>query len=610
MRRIIKICIVALLILGLGAGVAIADAELLESIHEESDDFENGDATDNLDLTDDSINWEPEDGDETANYVSDTHDIAGDTAFVDVEANLNTELEISLEYYDGTDWVEYDSKTTEDDGVKEFSISDQSNDEWRFNIDFSVPSDVVSGDEEVVIQSEGLTYQTSNPELSNLNPNDEFIEDRDVELSVEVTDEDLETENVDEVDVEVYLNGELVDEQTIDEDSTVTYEPDEAVLGQNEWYVVAEDDAGNSVESDVKTFETPAELEIKDVHDNELIEDVEIQVEFFSGETVVDRTTEDGTVDLTGLPADKDIIVRLNAEGYHDRTTIIASILEQQNAWMLEDSGDVDDVSIVFELEDFSGQFGSSETQLKIQRAIELDGEKEWQTVSGELFGAAGEVTGTLERNQRYRLVIENEDGLTRTLGDYTPTEDVVTTLEVGTIEWSAESDTYRWFTEYNPDETGHNVEFVLESDQEDIENLNVELIDQLSGDVIDEESEPGPVSEFSTQFDVPDEYQNRTLVVDWTADRNDQEISGTRAVGDRPGEVDNPFDGPWAMLVVGVVLMGVGLLFGGAFGAIGALIVSMSAAVLWWLGWLTVPVGVVIAALTISALYILGGEK
>lgn len=431
-----------------------------------------------------------------------------------------------------------------------------------------------------------------------------FVDGNPEELKVDVEDPDGG-----ELDVTFEINGNELGSDTVEGSGTASVEADEVELGDNEWAIEVEDEVGNTETASFE-FSIPSEIIVRDVQTMDVIDDVDVTVEFFSGEVVTERTTSDGTVDMEGLDPDEPLIITLQAEGYHERVTIIDSIVEQQDVYLLEDSDEIDDVSVVFELEDYSGQFDSSETQLRIERPVEIDGERTWQIIGGERFGAAGEVSKTLEMNQRYRLVIENEDGLTRSLGDYTPTEDIVTTLEVGSIEWAAETDTYRWFADYNADETGHNVEFILEADPNELENIEIELRDQLSEELVDDQSEAGPVSEHSAQFDIPEEYENRTMVIEWTAEKNGEEISGSRAIGDRPPEVDNPFEGPWAVLVVGLVLMGVGLLFGGAFGAIGALVVSMSAGVLWWLGWLEVGVGIVLLALLVSVLYVLGGER
>jgi len=510
-----------------------------------------------------------------------------------------------LQYFDGQEWQTYKTATEDNEAeeeAKKLNVSDQSQDEWRVFVE--------SAGSDNVIHDHDFSYETSEPTVENEFPSNEEVDSLDFDFTFDLEDPDLETQYSDTVEYEVFVNGEEIESDEISENKTVEVESDNVDYGDNEWYVTGEDEIGNEFTSDTFEFSAPNQIEIRDVKTNELIDDAEVTLEFFSGEVVIEETTEDGLIDMSGLDAGETLVVTVQAEGYHDRTSIIDSVFSQQNIYLLEDSDEIDDANVVFELEDYSGQFDSAESQLRIERPVDVNGERSWKVVGGERFGAAGEVTETLEINQRYRLVIENEDGLTRSLGDYTPTEDVVTTLEVGSIEWAAETDTYRWNADYKADETGHNVEWIIESDPNELENIDVELTDQLSGDLIAEEFEEGPVSDYSTQFDVPEEYENRTLVIEWTADKNGEEISGSRAIGDRPPTVDNPFEEEWALLVVGLILMGVGLLFGGAFGAIGALMVSMTAGVLWWLGWLEVGVGIVLLALIVSVLYVLGGER
>ena len=442
------------------------------------------------------------------------------------------------------------------------------------------------------------------PELSNEDPPDSTtITERQTGISVDVDDPD----GLD-VDVEITHNGETIAQETVEGSGTVSGDLDDLDAGEHTWTVTAEDELGQTTE-ETYSFGVPAELEIRDVLNQTLIDHAEVTVEFYGSDRIIERTTTDGTVDLTGLPADEKLYVSVEADGYHARTTIIPSLIEQQEAYLLPDEDGVDDVTIVFQLDDNTGQFDPGTTDLLIKRSIATDGdEREWKVVSGDGFGAANEIGTTLERDQRYRLIIESEDGDRRMLGEYTPTDSTVTTLEVGQIEWTIQGETYSWEAGYHDDTDPHEIEFGFSDPEERTTDLEIVVYEQGDEDnVLATDSVSGPIGTYQTTFDVPEDQEGKTWVVEWDADREDRELGGSRIVADELRLDENPMPDEWAAVLIGFILLFAGLLFGGVHGAIGAVFVSALSAVLMWLGWWDIGATVVLGALFVAVMFYIG---
>ena len=248
-------------------------------------------------------------------------------------------------------------------------------------------------------------------------------------LSVDVSHPEM-----DYVDVEVdfWLNDEFIGSDTLTENGTATVSgaSDDVVGGENNWYVIASDDYENEVQGDTYQFETPDEIRIYDeTNPSQLIDDqVEVGVEFYFDESgqVVERNTTDGIIDMVGLPVDEPVTIVADADEYHPRRIFLRSVVEEAEVFLLPT--DAESVSLVFTIEDYTGQFPDRHTVMQIQR--NLDGE--WKTVEGDSFGASGEFSSELEYNTRHRLILINtETGEERDLGTITPTADSIQSIEV-----------------------------------------------------------------------------------------------------------------------------------------------------------------------------------
>jgi hypothetical protein len=231
--------------------------------------------------------------------------------------------------------------------------------------------------------------------------------------------------------VEFYYEGSLIDTQSVTTNATVTTSLSSQTLtaGDNNWSVVVTDELGHS-QTNNYTFQTPDELKIFD-EDNpsQLVDQVTVEIIFFEagnrGQTF-EKTTSDGTVNMTGLPVNMKFVAKASASGYYDRRTFISSLYSQEAIYLVQDTKDV--VEVEFELTDFSGAFPKEHTVLEIQRNLKND----WRTVEGDYFGAVGGFGATLRQGFRHELrVINTETGQTRDIGRFTPNQAGTHTIQI-----------------------------------------------------------------------------------------------------------------------------------------------------------------------------------
>ncbi|QLD84608.1 hypothetical protein HWV23_02695 [Natronomonas halophila] len=290
-----------------------------------------------------------------------------------------------------------------------------------------------------------LVEPKGGPTLSDPSPtNGEEFSDVEVNLSVNVTDPDFDTTN-EEVTLEWYVDGELNGTTTVTSNGTATYTATVSEGGEHEWYVVATDSTGDTAQSgsdsNPHTFATPGTLYIREESDpTTLIDGIDVELRFYfsDGESlIVSRTATDGTVNMTGLPADRPFVVVAEADGYYPRRIYKQSLVESDIVYLLNDTEQA--VSPTFELIDYSGRFADEDTVMLIQRGLANEsGDIDWRTVQGDYFGANGEFPAQLRYNVRHRLVLINTETGARTVkGQYTPTDDSaqeVTVRPDGTI--------------------------------------------------------------------------------------------------------------------------------------------------------------------------------
>ena len=359
----------------------------------------------------------------------------------------------------------------------------------------------------------------------------------------------------------------------------------------------------------------PSQLAIRDVVTQELITegangtDINVTVEFFGDEGAVEqRTTSDGSVDMTGLPAEQRFAVTVEAgDEYVQRQAIIPSILNQQAAYLLPQDVNVTTVEPRFILEDPSNQFDTERSEIVLERPIETDNGTEFVAVAGDRVGING-YDVILERDQRYRVIVTDPDsGARREIGEFTPTQSEQVTLTVQDVEFDSVSEVngLDWTARLVENENDANeVEFIYR-DTLNTEDLQYAIYERGNeSNVLVSGSANGNVTVSEI---VPPGDENTVWVVEWEATR----ASGETLEATRPVSSDQLPVGPselpqnWQTIIAMIVLIAVAGLFGAANPGVGGIAVAAVGGVFFILGWLPDSTGglMVGLALTIAVL-------
>jgi len=144
--------------------------------------------------------------------------------------------------------------------------------------------------------------------------------------------------------------------------------------------------------NDVLLQESASTLTLKDISTKATIdENATAEVQFFGeDETVEIRSTENGVIDMSGLPLDERFSVSADAgSNYTKRQAIIPSVTQQETVWLLPSQG-VDSVEPRFTLSDSSDRFDEQESEIIISRPIELNNQTQYRAVAGDRVGLKG----------------------------------------------------------------------------------------------------------------------------------------------------------------------------------------------------------------------------
>ena len=354
----------------------------------------------------------------------------------------------------------------------------------------------------------------------------------------------------------------------------------------------------------------PSVLEVRDIATKDLVQNgssLSVELEFFGNDgTVEQRSTTDGRIDMTGLPIDERFSVSVQADGYIQRQILIPSLLEQRTAWLLPADGR-ETVEPRFFLEDPSQQFDVEESEIVLERPIDINGTTQFEPVAGDRIGINGFDT-ILERDQRYRVIVRDpQTGATRQLGEFTPTQSEQITLQVQDVEFDSEADVggLEWAADYQSnDGSADEVRFVFR-DTEDTQSLTYEIHERGNkSNVLASGSATGNVTIVEP---IPPGEESTVWTVSWNATRGDgEQLSATRPVSD-----DNLPVGPsglpqqWQIIISMLLLFGVAGLFGAANPGVGGIAVAVVGGFFFLAGWLPDATGglMVLLALFIAVL-------
>jgi len=428
-------------------------------------------------------------------------------------------------------------------------------------------------------QTYTITGEYDAPALSPDPADEAKITTRDPTLSAKITDDDFAVG--DSVEVAISLDGIQIHSETVTSNQTVSTDIS-PVAGTHDWTVEATDQYGRST-SQTYSFSTPSTLSIRPERNTSALVDgtnVSTTVQFYTGDQIYTRTTSTGTLNLTGLPTGERFAVVLSADGYYRRRVIIDSLFQQQEVYLLKSSATA--VEKKFVLNDVSGNFPAESTRLYVQRSI--NNSTTYKTVAADYFGATSAFSTYLQTDERYRLVVENDQGDRRTLGSYTPVAAGVETLKIEGVGLYTESEQgYIANASARQLDSGQRqvvVRYHDPANETSQYSVTVHERDNASNETY-QESVSGPVTNYSAYVDVAN---NTNYVVNWSATRNGQQISGTRPVGGTDLGIRIPLDNQWLGTIGMVTLVFLAALGGQRYASHIALTVVAFAGVLMYL--------------------------
>lgn len=501
----------------------------------------------------------------SASYTSAPHDGSDlENGFANLDLS-GVDATVEWQGNDGSGWTTVSTSTYSTDGEKLDALSGDYED-WRVIVDFQPTTTFGTAN----LSSEGIEFQANDPEIdaSSADPNNEAVSGDPVELAINVSDPDFGTVQGDELTVEWTVNGESAGTSTTTSNGTVTHQVSDVDAGTNTWGVSVTDSYGDqdSTADDAFSFTAPDELRIyNETSPDTLISgSTEVEVRFFQedSDTVIERTTTDGTISMQGLPADEEFVVTVQADGYHFRRIIVDSLLEQQNVFLLAESQP--SAQVIFTLDDATGQFDPGSTRLYVERALNQSNETKYRVIAGDRFGSSGEFPVDLQDDTRYRLRVENDEGRVRTLGAYTTSGDARSPLPIGRITIDTTMQEYIAFgaavtTQENQDGSTSRYARVDYIDPDALTTeLQLEIYRLESGGnetLVVQDTITGFGQRHLGTYQLPDsDPANTTYEVRYVAERDGETLTGAERIGTVEEIADDLGIDPFVLEIIGYI--------------------------------------------------------
>lgn len=349
-------------------------------------------------------------------------------------------------------------------------------------------------------------------------------------------------------------------------------------------------------EYEVRLQQGPSELEIRDLKTRELITEgengtaINAEVQFFGSDTVTTRNTTDGTIDMTGLPADERFVLSIDAgDDYYQRQIIMPSLIEQRTAYLLNATDtETEVVRPRFLLEDPSNQFDPQQSEIVFERPLEVNGTTEYVAVTGDRIGLNG-FDAILEEGQRYRVTVRDPDSDSeRRLGEFTATSSERVTLTVEDVEFDSVSNVegIDWAARYVTNENeADEIEFIYR-DSAGTATLEYEIVERGNeSNVLATGEATGNVT---VREPVPPSESDTVWQLSWNATRNNGEtLSASRFVSQSRLPVGDFLPTEWQTAFSVVTLFVVAGLFGGVNPGVGGIAVASTGGFFFLISWL-----------------------
>lgn len=346
-----------------------------------------------------------------------------------------------------------------------------------------------------------------------------------------------------------------------------------------------------------------------------VVDDRELNAQFFdlNGDKITEASTTNGVFELDELD-DSEFAVRItDSQGdYADRQVIIKDITRQQSAYILNTNTSVQTVQPTFQIDDETGNYDPTTSRVYIERGLNISNSTTYQTIAAEEVGTDG-YTETIEAEQRYRIIVENQDGDRRVLGKFSASDSNTYTLTVEelTFDLGADEGAVRWGFNHTAVENGDDyVHFRYDDAEEKTDSLEVIIYERGNkSNELHNETYGGPIGTISIKEPIPAAHENAEWAVEWNADRGTGQSA--KWLAGPLGSVPLPTsDRLVHTIAVGFILLVGGLASQVNSAAVG-FTVAGTAGIAYYIGWLpgSVAGGMIALAFAIPLMYLVQSE-
>lgn len=552
---------------------------------------------------------------DSARYISANLSVSNaQQAAINLSEVSNVSSTLRIEYYDGSAWQVGNKTTVSAAGNHTLSLPAVQSDTWRVNVSAEKTGDNPA----LVLSDESILFDNHDPTVTLKNPSDGAnLTSKTVSLEAQVNDTEFSAPQSESVTVEFDVKApdessfSTVKTKTITSNQTVSYDYTTSTGGEYEWRVNVSDSYDGSATSATRNFSAPSEIVIREEsspHDK--ITSATATIKFFEDTqddpVIVERTTNDGTINMTGLPVSSEFSVSVSAPGYHNRTVILSDIYAQSNVFLLNKS--VTSIENRFTVNDRTGVFPPESTELIVQRTINRSkydsGGWQWTNIAGDDLGADEAFVVDLEEEARYRIKVQNDQGDTRILGAYTAETAGTINLNIGSVVFDPEGDNIPTAEATRTNESGQPVRVTFEYNDSDDNTSTIHLkiyeYKNESNVLLSNTTYSGTYGTFTHTEDVPAAENSTTWVVEFTAERESGQYTGKIVVG---AQTDTPITqmAPWLISFIFVTsVFSVAGLFSQLNGDIGGLVVAGMGGLFWFTGFAPEQLGSGVVALSL----------
>jgi hypothetical protein len=453
-----------------------------------------------------------------------------------------------------------------------------------------------------------VVLQTSSgaPVLSDASPSG-ALSNPPQEVSVDVSDPDYPMDNV---TVTAELDGNQIGTKTVDTAGEVSFSVNPGMLaGQHEVEFEATDAYGQTASTST-SFTTPNTLYIRnETSPSKLVNNsTTVSVTFFGdGDAIIERTTTNGTINMTGLPTDETFVVQAEADGYHPRTIIVENLWEQETIYLLSTTQDT--VLVDFSLDDKTGQFIDDETSIRVQKSITINGSTEYRTIAGDYTSATGEVSVFLEQDERYRIVATSSTQ-TRRLGHYSASTAGEEVLPIGQVVLGGDTDQGYVFQARTINNSSQDyIRAVYVDDEQLTSSLALDVYyvaSDGSETLVASRSVSQTLGTYSELIAINNSTNNYRI--EWEAQRDGETITGNATVGELDDITDTWPISDWVLEMLAMVfVVGVGGLVVIYDSSLAALVMVAVAGLFTAVGVLAIPIWALAPAAVAALLFKIG---